>query len=192
MLRGKDVHEIEELKRQGLSIRAISRLTGCDRKTIRKYLIQPEAAPVYGPRPAQASRLDPFKPYLEERLNAGVWNAQVLLREPRMRGYPGGYTIVKEWLHPQRESGAGGGGAAIRDAAVDSSNAHPVDMVAGGPAYRAAFHRIGSECYPSSATINLEVWRFNSKPASSKRGAPTWRTPWSWTCPRVAAPKKRP
>jgi hypothetical protein len=28
MLRGKDVQEIEELKRQGLSIRAISPLTG--------------------------------------------------------------------------------------------------------------------------------------------------------------------
>jgi len=37
------VQEIEELKRQGLSIRAISRLTGYDRKTIRKYLTQPEA-----------------------------------------------------------------------------------------------------------------------------------------------------
>ena len=36
MLRGKDVQEIEDLKRQGLSIRAISRLTGYDRKTISK------------------------------------------------------------------------------------------------------------------------------------------------------------
>ncbi|OLE57550.1 MAG: hypothetical protein AUI36_14530 [Cyanobacteria bacterium 13_1_40CM_2_61_4] len=32
------MQEIEELKRQGLSIKAISNLTGCDRKTIRKYL----------------------------------------------------------------------------------------------------------------------------------------------------------
>jgi transposase len=98
------VHEIEELKRQGLSIRAISRLTGYDRKTIRKYLIQPEAAPVYGPRPALPGKLDAFKPYLEERLKAGVWNAQVLLRELRARGYTGGYTILKDWLHPQRQS----------------------------------------------------------------------------------------
>ena len=45
MLRGKDVDEIEELKRQGLSIRAISRLTGYDRKTIRKYLVQPGRGP---------------------------------------------------------------------------------------------------------------------------------------------------
>jgi hypothetical protein len=31
------VQEIEELKQQGLSIKAISKLTGYDRKTIRKY-----------------------------------------------------------------------------------------------------------------------------------------------------------
>jgi transposase len=48
--------------------------------------------------------LDAFKPYIEERLKAGVWNAQVLLRELRARGYAGGYTILKGWLHPQRES----------------------------------------------------------------------------------------
>jgi len=33
VLRGRDMQDIEELKRQGLSIRAISQLTGYDRKT---------------------------------------------------------------------------------------------------------------------------------------------------------------
>jgi len=98
------VQEIEELKRQGLSIQAISRLLGFDRKTIRRYLLKPEGTPAYGPRPRLPSKLDTFKPYVEERLKAGVWNAQVLLRELRARGYAGGYTILKDWLHPQRES----------------------------------------------------------------------------------------
>jgi hypothetical protein len=35
------VQEIEQLKREGLSIKAISKLTGWDRKTLRKYLIKP-------------------------------------------------------------------------------------------------------------------------------------------------------
>jgi len=48
MLRGKDVQEIEELKRQGLSIRAISRLTGYDRQTISRYLLHPEGTPFMG------------------------------------------------------------------------------------------------------------------------------------------------
>jgi transposase len=102
VLRGKDVHEIGELKRQGLSIQAISAITGFDRKTVRKYLRAPEAAPVYGPRPQPPGKLDPFKTYLKDRLQAGVWNGQVLLRELRERGYGGGYTILTDWLRPQR------------------------------------------------------------------------------------------
>jgi transposase len=104
MFRGKDVQEIQELKTQGLSLRAISELTGYDRKTIRRYLVAGNTAPVYGPRPSAPSKLDLFKPYLEERMRAGVWNAQVLLRELRQKNYRGGYTILKDWLHPQREA----------------------------------------------------------------------------------------
>ncbi len=85
MLRGRDVDEIKELKREGLSIRAISRLTGYDRKTISRFLLAPAGRPVYGPRPAPSSKLEPFKPYLRGRLKAGVWNAQVLMRELRER-----------------------------------------------------------------------------------------------------------
>jgi transposase len=104
LLRGKDVQQIEELKRQGLSIKGISKVTGLDRKTIRKYLIKPEAAPVYGPRQPRPSKLDGLKPYIEDRLKAGVWNARVLLRELRERGYQGGYTVLTDWLRPQRKS----------------------------------------------------------------------------------------
>ena len=97
------MEEISELKRGGLSIRAISRLTGYDRKTISKYLLKPTSRPVYGPRPAPVSKLEPFKPYLKERLQAGVWNARVLLRELRERNYSGGYTILTDWLRAQRK-----------------------------------------------------------------------------------------
>jgi transposase len=102
VLRGKDVHELGEMKQMGLSVSDISEVTGYDRKTVRKYLLEPEGVPRYGPRTARPSRLDPYKPYLEDRMQAGVWNAQVLLRELRERGYGGGYTILKDWLHPQR------------------------------------------------------------------------------------------
>ena len=103
MLRGRDVEEVVELKRQGLSIRAISRLTGYDRTTITKYLSAPAGRPVYGPRIPVQSKLEPFKSYLKERLRAGVWNARVLMRELRERSYDGGYTILTDWLRPQRK-----------------------------------------------------------------------------------------
>jgi len=98
VFRGKDVEEINQLKRDGLSILAISNLTGYDRKTIRKYLLEPIARPVYEPRPAPVSKLAPFEAHLGERLQAGVWNAKVLLRELRSRHYTGGYTILTDWL----------------------------------------------------------------------------------------------
>ena len=98
------MQEIEELRRQGLSVQAISRLFGFDRKTIRKYLLKPEGRPAYGPRAARPSKLDAFKPHVEERLKAGVWNAQVLLRELCARRLRGQLTILKDWLNPQRES----------------------------------------------------------------------------------------
>ncbi len=104
LLRGKDVQEIRELQRQGVGVRAISRLTGWDRKTIRKYLAGAGGGPVYGPRQARPGKLDPFKGYLNQRLQAGVWNAQVLLRELRERSYGGGYTTLKAWLQPQRRA----------------------------------------------------------------------------------------
>jgi transposase len=107
VLRGKDVHELEQMKQSGLSVSAISEVTGFDRKTVRKYLLEPEAVPAYRPRVASASKLDPHKPFLKERLTAGVWNAQVSLREIRQRGY----TILKDWLHPQR---AAASAAAVR------------------------------------------------------------------------------
>ena len=103
MFRGKDVEQINELKREGLSIRAISRLTGYSRGTISKYLLEPTGRPVYGPRPKAVSKLEPFKPYLKERLQSGVWNARVLLRELRERNYGGSYTLLTDWLRPQRK-----------------------------------------------------------------------------------------
>jgi len=69
------------MKQAGLSIQAISELTGYDRKTVSKHRLKPETVPSYGPRAAQPSKLDAHKAYLEDRLKDGVWNTQVLLRE---------------------------------------------------------------------------------------------------------------
>jgi len=99
------VHDIQELKRQGLSITQIAAHTGFDRRTIRKYLAQP-ATPRYGPRTPRPTKLDAFHAYLKGRLQAGVWNAQVLLREIQEQGYTGGYTLLKDYLQPQRREAA--------------------------------------------------------------------------------------
>ena len=42
------MQEFMEMEREGLSTQAISELMGCDRKTVRKYLREPEAVPNLG------------------------------------------------------------------------------------------------------------------------------------------------
>jgi len=95
------VNDILQLKRQGLSISQIAALTGFNRRTVRKYLAQ-ASTPRYGPRAPRLTKLDPFKPFLNERLQAGVWNAVVLFAQLQERGYTGGYTILTDYLRPLR------------------------------------------------------------------------------------------
>jgi transposase len=104
MLGGGVVEDIRQMKQDGLSVTKISDLTGFDRKTVTKYL-KGRRVPRYGPRQKRASKLDPYTPYIEERLKVGVWNARVLLRELKQRGYKGGYSILKSYLQPRREAG---------------------------------------------------------------------------------------
>lgn len=59
---------ILDLYRQGLSVSAIARQTGIDRKTVRKYIERGLEAPAYGPRSPRATVLDPFAAYLRERV----------------------------------------------------------------------------------------------------------------------------
>ena len=94
---------IHDLKRQGLSISAIARKLGLDRKTVRKHLEGGLTAPVYGPRQPRPRLLEAFEPYLRERmLGFPDLSGRRLLREIRGMGYGGGYTAVTcaRFVHP--------------------------------------------------------------------------------------------
>lgn len=93
-----------ELKGEGASIRSLSTRLGISRNTARKYLRASEV-PKAKPRPKRVSKLDQYKEHLEKRIGEGVTNGVVLLRELRLMGYEGGYSILKEWLQPRRGLG---------------------------------------------------------------------------------------
>jgi transposase len=94
---------IHDLKRQGLSVSAIARRVGCDRKTVRKYLERGLEAPVYGPRAPRPRLLEPFEGYLRERVAAFPdLSGKRLLREIRDLGYTGGYTMLTDFLREVR------------------------------------------------------------------------------------------
>ena len=103
MIRLGELVMILDLHRQGMSVSAIARQVGLDRKTVRRYLARGLAPPAYQPRPAQPTRLAPFEPYLRERVRAfPALTGQRLLREIREQGYLGGYTAVTDFLREVR------------------------------------------------------------------------------------------
>jgi len=94
---------ILDLHRQGLSVSAIARQCGLDRKTVRRYIERGLEPPSYGPRKPRPTLLDPFTGYLRERVKSypGLTGTR-LLRELRERGYQGGYTAVTDFLREVR------------------------------------------------------------------------------------------
>ena len=94
---------ILELHRQGISISAIARRVGLDRKTVRRYIAQGLEPPSYGPRQPRVSQLQAFEPYLRQRLEAfPQLTGRRLHRELRDLGYTGGYTILTGLLREIR------------------------------------------------------------------------------------------
>ena len=94
---------ILDLHRQGLSVSAIARECGLDRKTVRRYIGRGLEPPAYGPRQPRPTLLEPFAGYLRERVSAyPALTGSRLLRELRELGYTGGYTAVTDFLREVR------------------------------------------------------------------------------------------
>ena len=96
MLELEEWMEIKDLHRQGMSKREIARLTGHSRNTIARLLRQKAPEPFH--RPARASILDPYKPYLKARWGKYGLTATRLLEEIRPQGYVGRINLVQRYL----------------------------------------------------------------------------------------------
>ena len=103
MVRLGELVVILDLHRQGLSLSAIARQTGLDRKTVRRYVERGLEPPTYQPRPPCVGKLVAFQTYLRDRVAAyPELTASRLHRELRDLGYGGGYTAVKVFLRGVR------------------------------------------------------------------------------------------
>ena len=100
---------ILDLHRQGLSVSAIARRIGTDRKTVRKYIEQGLEPPIYRTRQPRPAKMALFHPYLRERVAAyPELTGSRLHREIRDLGYAGGYTAVKDFLRNVRPTTSAG------------------------------------------------------------------------------------
>jgi transposase len=96
MLTVEEWMDVKQLFNQGHSRRAIARMTGYSRNTVDKLLQQ--AAPVPFRQPPRASKLDPYKPYLQQRYQECPLSAVRLLEEIRPMGYGGSLCVLRRFL----------------------------------------------------------------------------------------------
>jgi transposase-like protein len=84
--------QVDGLREQGLSMRTIARRLDVNFKTVRRY-VRAASVDALLAGGVQASVLDPFKPYLNDRLAHGERNATRLLAEiTGQRGTPAATT----------------------------------------------------------------------------------------------------
>lgn len=96
--------KVHELLAEGHSIRSIARGLGWGQHTVQRYARAATWQDIVdgkwkSPRP---SKLDPFKPYLQQRWESGCTNALQLHREIVALGYPGGYGQVRAYFEQRR------------------------------------------------------------------------------------------
>jgi len=98
----KDLAREQEQATGRVNISALSRETGFDRKTVRNYLAR-DRPPTTPRTRIKPSKLDPYKPYILERLESYPQLSRVrLLEEVREQGYSGGTTILGDYLRQIR------------------------------------------------------------------------------------------
>ncbi len=91
---------IRSRNESGVYVKDIAAEIGVHPRTVRRAL-QRGGAPkrIVEPRP---SKLDAYKPKVDELLSQNVWNVMVILREIQKLGYTGGQTMLRLYVHPKR------------------------------------------------------------------------------------------
>jgi transposase len=96
--------QVWALHRQGWTAPAIAPQLGLSLRTVQRDL---RSATFVGRRRRSdrgESILNPYKPYLLERWNAGCYTAMRLFRDLRQRGYAGGYGVVAAYARRLRQA----------------------------------------------------------------------------------------
>ncbi|EWM12066.1 transposase [Kutzneria sp. 744] len=93
---------VRALHAEGMGIRAITRELRLDRKTVRRIVQAGDVEDLIAKTTSRHSRLDNFKPYLNQRWIGGHTNITRLITEIREQGYRGSAQTVYRYLRPFR------------------------------------------------------------------------------------------
>jgi len=103
MLSVDDWIHIRDVAHKGISVSDMARQTGRDRKTIHKVLTEKAPQTQRSASSQRASKLDPDRAYLQQRIAEGCLNGAVLLEEISRQGYSGKISIVRGMVTPLRQ-----------------------------------------------------------------------------------------
>jgi transposase len=92
--------QVCHLAQHGWTFQAIAQQVGLHRKTVAQY-VRADSFPV---RARPTSRLDPYKPYLRARWNAGCRTGMRLYEDLQRQGYRGGRSTVLGYLTQLRKA----------------------------------------------------------------------------------------
>ena len=93
---------VARLRAEGHSTSQIARELGLNRRTVRRFARADSVEDLLVNAGPRGSLLDPYKPYLHERFNAGQTDAAALAAAITERGYRGSVKTVRRYLHPFR------------------------------------------------------------------------------------------
>lgn len=92
--------EINYFNNQGLSYRALSRKTGLDRRTVKRYAENPDLIGKSRISAPRSSKLDPFLPSIKNWLEEDEYYTATWIYDRLVKmGFDGGRTIVKDAVH---------------------------------------------------------------------------------------------
>jgi transposase len=92
--------EVITLYKQGVPVLRIAEDLHMSRTTVRKF-VATGAFPERANTLRSKSILDPYVPYLRQRLDEGDCNASQLWRDVSKQGFSGGYKVVARWMQTQ-------------------------------------------------------------------------------------------
>jgi transposase len=93
---------IVELRTKGLSLAAIGRELGVSTRTVHRFMRAASVEEKLVPAATRSTKIDRFRPYLNERWNSGVTNAAVLHGELQTLGWRGSLRTVNRYAQRLR------------------------------------------------------------------------------------------
>src|SRR6266851_3588232 len=94
---------VHDLLAAGKSLGAISRILSLDRKTVQRFAREPDVGKLLVKATSRESRLDPFKPWINQRWNEGITDAAALHAELQAQGWRGSAQAVRRYVRPFRQ-----------------------------------------------------------------------------------------